>query len=42
MRKRRKSWFRKFLVNAIMWLAAKILQPIPIIGTLAEVVALAI
>jgi hypothetical protein len=42
MRKKRKPWFRKFVRNALLWLAAKILEPIPVLGTLAEIVSFAI
>jgi hypothetical protein len=42
MKKKRKPWFRKFIVNALIWLASKILEPIPVLGTLAQVVAFAL
>ena len=42
MKKKREPWYRKFFVNALLWLAAKILQPIPVVGVLAEFVCLAV
>jgi hypothetical protein len=42
MKKKREPWFRKFFVNALLWLASKILEPIPVLGALVQVVAFAV
>jgi hypothetical protein len=42
MKKKREPWFRRFVRNALIWLAAKIFEPIPVFGTLVELVGFAI
>lgn len=41
MKKKREPWYRKFIFNALVWLACKVLAPIPLLGTIAEVMAFA-
>ena len=42
MSKKREPWYRRFFVNALLWLASKILEPIPVIGILVNMVAFAV
>jgi len=42
MKKEREPWYRKFFINALLWLACKILEPIPVLGILADMVAFAV
>lgn len=46
MQKRKKSqirpWFKKLILGAIVWFAKKVLEPIPVLGAVAEIVAFAV
>jgi hypothetical protein len=45
VRKRRRTelgaWFKKLFVGALLWFAKKVLEPIPVLGAMAEIVSFA-
>lgn len=45
VQKRKKSqlrpWLKKLFMGAIVWFAKKVLEPIPVLGVVAEIVAFA-
>ncbi|MGH9548802.1 MAG: hypothetical protein ACRD3W_05470 [Terriglobales bacterium] len=42
MKKQGEPWYRRLFVSALLWLVCKVLEPVPILAGLANIVAFAV